>query len=332
MEKENLLILVIDPDKRDHSLIQESLARSKVPAHLRFATSTDQALKVLQKGTFDLILTDHALPRANAFHLLFELQCTHRNLPVIIVTRDSGATVAREAFQRGVDDYILKEEIESISLFDVIGNAIERRHQRDEKIEREMRLQEQAERDGLTGLYNHRYFVDALERETARAKRYRRHLALLMIDLDGFKLINDTCGHPQGDQVLRQVARLLLQTVRFVDIVARYGGDEFSILLPETNSKGATKIAMRVLREVRNAPFLYENRIFPLSVSIGGSVYNQSQSAGTLLRETDQALYKAKRGGRDRLVFWDNSEPKGGGREQNSKVPGGPSRSRDDVK
>jgi len=303
MEKENLSILVIDPEITDHQRIRDSLYRSKLPAELNFATSTEAGFREIQKKKFDLILTDHSLPRANAFHLLFELQQDFPFMPVVLLTHDDGARVVREAFKRGVDDYLLKEELETISFFDVIGNIIEKKRKKAEEAAHEIRLREQAERDGLTGLFNHRYLLDAIEREFARAKRYRRSFSLLMLDLDGFKAINDACGHPQGDQVLLQISRLLIQTVRFVDIVARYGGDEFVIILPETEIREAAKLGERILKEIQKRPFLHEQKIFPLSASVGVAGYQTSQiSAGTLLKQADQALYQAKRKGRARVV------------------------------
>lgn len=292
MEKDNLSILVIDPETTDHHLIQNSLFRSKVPAQLHFVSTTEEGLKKANRENLDLILTDHQLPRANAFQLLFEIQQVHPNLPIILLTREDEARIAREAFQRGVDDYILKEELETISLFDIIGNTIEKRRKKEEVVEQTLKLRELAERDGLTGLYNHRFLIDAVEREFARARRYHRPLSILIIDMDGFKIINDTCGHAQGDKVLKQVAHILLQTVRFVDVAARYGGDEFVVVLPETNLKDGARLGERILKE-----------IFPLSASIGVACFNSGQdSAGALLKEADQALYQAKKGGRSRVV------------------------------
>lgn len=304
MEKDILSILIIDPEATDHQRIRDSLERSKVPADLVFAISTDEGLKNIGKREFDLILTDHKLPEANAFQLLFDLQQRNLPTPVIVLTHESEARVARDAFQRGVDDYLLKEELETISMFDVISNVIEKKDLREEQIKRELLLREQAERDGLTGLYNHRYFIDAIEREFARARRYHRPLSLLMLDLDGFKSINDTCGHPQGDQLLRKIAQIIHQAVRFVDIVSRYGGDEFAVLLPETDLKPAGRLAGRLIDEIRKNPFLHEGKIFPVSASAGVAGYHPEQvTAGSLLKEADHALYEAKRKGRDRIVL-----------------------------
>ncbi len=304
MEMDRLSILVVDPEPADHHLIQESLDRSKVPAFLSFATSTEEALRRIHRETYDLILTDHRLPEANAFQILFDLQQRALSIPVIVLTRETEARVARDAFQRGVDDYLLKEELSAVSLFDVIGSVIEKRRMRDEQCRREDILREQAERDGLTGLYNHRFFIDALEREFARAHRYHRPLALLMIDLDGFKSVNDACGHPQGDLLLQKVGRIIQQTVRFVDIVARYGGDEFAILLPETELRQAGRLGERLILEVHQSPFLFDDKCFPISASAGVAVYHPGQSAaGLLLKEADRALYEAKRKGRNRVVL-----------------------------
>ncbi len=304
MEKERLSILVIDPEVTDHDLIRDSLVRAKVPATVQFATATPIGLEKIKGENFDLILTDHLPPRANAFQLLFELQRKQSTIPVILLTRNAEARIAREAFHRGVDDFLLKEELASVSLFDIISNLIEKRRIEEEEQEHKNRLREMAERDGLTGLYNHRFFVDAIEREFARSRRYRRELSLLVIDLDGFKAINDNCGHPQGDQVLRQTAHLLLQTLRFVDIVARYGGDEFVVLLPETDLKTAGQIGERILKEMRRSPYLHAERVYPLSASIGVATYHEGQgSPGQLLHEADEALYRAKRSGRDRIMY-----------------------------
>lgn len=303
IEKDTLSILVVDPQADDHRLIRESLSRSKVPARLTFTMRTTEALEKLESETFDLILTDHLLPWVNAFHLLLELQHREIGLPVIVLTHDDEAKVAREAFHRGADDFLLKEELETISFFDVIGDAIEKRRRKEDETAKNLLLREQAERDGLTRLYNHRFFLDALEREFARAKRYRRPLSLLMIDLDGFKAINDTCGHPQGDQVLRQISTLILQSVRFVDLVARYGGDEFALLLPETDVREGVRLAERLLREIKKYPFLHDGRVFPLSASMGivGCRPNHA-SAGTFLKDADRALYESKRRGRSRVT------------------------------
>src|SRR4029450_1011311 len=128
-----------------------------------------------------------------------------------------------------------------------------------------------ASTDGLTEVYNHRTFQERLSQEIARADRYRRPLSVLMIDVDHFKVYNDTCGHPQGDIVLQDLARLLREMTRTSDTVARYGGEEFAIILPETDSVGAQKTAQRLREQVERYPFPGQD-LMPggtLTISIG---------------------------------------------------------------
>lgn len=331
LEKEKLSILVIDPEKDDHALIRDSFLRSELPASLRFVHTTDEGLSTVDGQAFDLVMTDHALPDANAFHFLFEVRRRGLALPVLLLTRNGEARVAREAFHRGADDFLLKEDLESICLFEVVGNLIEKKRLEEEQAREANRLREQAERDGLTGLFNRRYFGEALEKEFERARRYRRDLSLMMIDLDGFKAVNDSCGHPQGDIVLKLISRLILQSMRFVDIATRYGGDEFAVILPETNLKSALRTAKRLLKEIRKSPFLHEEKVYPLSASLGVvSLDSHHTSAQNFLHEADEALYRAKRQGRDQVVSG-RLEQIMRGDEEPAEVPVGVVEIRDDM-
>ena len=303
MEKESLRILVIDPDPSIQPIVQGSLRRSGLPAVLRFITATDGIAARLKPGQFDVILSEHKPPAVNLLRTLHLFRELNLEIPIILLTHEGDFRMVREAFKSGISDCLLKEELEAVSLFDVVTSVLETNRARQETRDWTRRLQEQAERDGLTLLYNHRHFLEVLEREFLRAGRYHRPLSLLMIDLDEFKSINDTLGHPQGDQVLAMVAQLISRSVRHVDLVARYGGDEFAVLLPETGRKAALRLGERILKEIHRHPYLHGPRIFPLSASIGIGSYHPSLSgAGALLREADQCLYAAKRGGRGRVV------------------------------
>lgn len=310
MEKENLRILVIDGNPLDHDIIRTSLERSGVPAVLKFCRSTQKGFGKISHP-FDLIVTDHNPPEVNAIRLLQALKELENEIPVILLTHNGALQTVREAFKWGASDYLLKEELEAISLFDVISTVLEKNRSRKESQELHRQLKEEAARDGLTGLRNHRYLLAALGKEYQRAQRYGRPLSLLMIDLDGFKSINDSLGHQKGDRVLIRVAELLAKTVRSVDLIARYGGDEFVILLPETKPKAAVRLAQRILKSIRENPVLEDDKIFPLSASIGLTYYHPSlPGPGALLKEADRALYQAKREGRDRLVVF---KPEPGG-------------------
>jgi diguanylate cyclase (GGDEF)-like protein len=166
--------------------------------------------------------------------------------------------------------------------------------------------------DPLTGLLNRRYFQERLEEEVARSQRHDRAMSLLMIDVDGFKRFNDTCGHLAGDSVLRFVGETLLRLVRHMDIVARFGGDEFVVILPETDTALAAQIAERIRQEIASLwPYLAEERAISCegtAVSIGITSYrHRSDSAELLLDRADQALYRAKARGRNRVEVYAGS-------------------------
>lgn len=167
-------------------------------------------------------------------------------------------------------------------------------------------LKEASNTDGLTGLNNHRAFLDRLEQEFHRAKRYGSELSILMIDLDGFKAINDNYGHIKGDEVLRKIAGVLKENVRTSDFIARYGGDEFSIILPET-SKGETYSVAEKLREaVEEEKFKLDGKVLNLSISTGAATLTNSQkSYFDLIGEADKAMYKSKEQGKNRTTFAD---------------------------
>jgi diguanylate cyclase (GGDEF)-like protein len=157
-------------------------------------------------------------------------------------------------------------------------------------------LQRSAITDSLTGAYNTRFFDEVLERETARADRYTTPLSLLMIDIDTFKLVNDTFGHVVGNKVLTQVADTLKTTVRNTDFVFRCGGDEFGVVLPGTNLEGAMHVAEKILQRVEAAAILNTmGKSGSVTVSIGLSEYHRGSHFETLVAEADQALYASKR-------------------------------------
>jgi len=179
-------------------------------------------------------------------------------------------------------------------------------HERTHELaEANARLAQLAVTDGLTGLYNHRHFHERLTLEVERSQRSGLPLSLLMLDVDHFKLFNDTYGHPSGDEVLRQLARVLADTRRANDVVARYGGEEFAVILVDTAKFTAAKVAERVRERVYSNDFSEAApRAGKLSVSIGVATFpDDGADAEALVRSADTALYAAKRSGRNRVVL-----------------------------
>jgi two-component system cell cycle response regulator len=164
-------------------------------------------------------------------------------------------------------------------------------------------LEEQATTDGLTGLVNHRTFQERFSAMLGRADRHRFKVALLLTDIDHFKRINDSYGHPTGDQVLKRVASILKGSARKIDIVARYGGEEFAIVLEGTDRNGARQLAERIRQEVEEQSFDSSKGRFQATLSLGVAVYpDDARSKQDVITRADQALYAAKHGGRNRTV------------------------------
>ncbi|OGQ96738.1 MAG: hypothetical protein A2521_07300 [Deltaproteobacteria bacterium RIFOXYD12_FULL_57_12] len=188
-----------------------------------------------------------------------------------------------------------KEEAESLAQDLKLANA---------------RLRELASRDGLTGLYNHRYFQEAMARELSEAVRYGRSFALIMFDIDHFKKINDNYGHPRGDIVIKAISQTIMEMVRNCDIVARYGGEEFAIILPETELVGATILADRVRKSIEALEMVADGLTIKATVSIGVSNFVPKKSPNkkaAMIDSADKALYDSKRNGRNRVTAIDTA-------------------------
>ncbi|MEN8727057.1 MAG: diguanylate cyclase [Sulfurovum sp.] len=168
-------------------------------------------------------------------------------------------------------------------------------------------LEELAIRDGLTGLYNHKFFYTLLEKEVARDDRYHNTVALLLIDIDHFKNVNDRYGHRAGDTILRALSQRLMTRARATDYVCRYGGEEIAVILIETNIIEAQAIAEELRILIEKEPFLIENgRYVPITVSIGVSVYSEeAKDASMMVTNADNALYRAKENGRNQVCVFE---------------------------
>ncbi len=175
-----------------------------------------------------------------------------------------------------------------------------------------LRLNDLVYRDALTGLYNHRYFQETLKSELARASRYRSSVSLIIFDLDHFKKVNDTYGHPAGDQVLINIANAIRKTVRPSDIVARYGGEEFVVILPETDISGVKVFAARLRRCVAGVVTDFEGIKITVTVSVGGTTFSPDMSEVTkdvLIQTADRGLYMSKNNGRDQVTILPIQKP-----------------------
>jgi diguanylate cyclase (GGDEF)-like protein len=283
-------VLVVDDEEIICTLFAAMLSHY---GRYHVVTTTDgrQVMDILRRGPFDVMLLDMSMPAISGLEVLRQVTQTFEELPVIIVTGHGSIEIAVESMQAGAADFVTKPVPAAVL------------HLRIQKALEHARTRRLASTDGLTGVYNHRTFQERLSQEIARADRYSRPLSVLMIDVDHFKVYNDTNGHPQGDIVLQDLARLLQEMSRTSDTIARWGGEEFAIILPETDSVGAQKIGQRLCEQVERYPFPGQD-LMPggtLTISIGVATYAAASSKEALLQGADTALYTAKREGRNRV-------------------------------
>jgi len=277
------------------------------------AHNGEEALEQTKNEKPDLILLDVMMPKFNGFEVCRILKSdpiTHF-IPIVMVTALQDVEDKVRGIEVGADDFITKpfNKMELLArvksllrikfLYEELTNRVT---QLDEA---RARLQQLAITDGLTGLYNYRYFREQLEHEINRASRHNLSLALIMMDLDFFKFYNDTNGHLAGDEVLRRISDLIQKNLRKIDIAVRYGGEEFAAILPETNHDAAIVVAEKIRRLVEEEPIPFQEKQpnGSLTISIGVSSYpNDSIDQEKLVAIADERLYKAKQLGRNKVV------------------------------
>jgi two-component system, cell cycle response regulator len=273
---------------------------------MKHAQTCSAAERILSgESTPNLLLLDHALPDGDSFSIMSFLKRRNLDIPVAIITGQGDEVVASKVIKAGAIDYIPKTEVKRERLFECIQLAIEQSNVKQEMKKAMTVIADMARKDSLTGLYNHRYFLESLQKEVMREARYRTGLSLCMIDIDFFKSINDTFGHTAGDKVLKELAELMEQTMRETDVLCRYGGEEFAIIFTNTMKEGAYKTCIRFRQAVERHIFVHEGFEIRLTISIGLSGYDpeSKDSATTFVERTDKELYRAKAEGRNRVCI-----------------------------
>jgi diguanylate cyclase (GGDEF)-like protein len=292
-------LLVVDDEKQNRTLLTELLQDDY---QIILAKNGIQALQKAQEHLPDLILLDVLMPQMDGFNVIRALKANDltRHIPVIFVSALDSAADEELGLELGAVDYIAKPFHPPIVRVRV-RNHLQAVHQR--------RLLEQlALIDSLTEIPNRRRFTEVYEREWRRCKRSNSPLSLLMVDVDHFKVFNDTYGHAAGDQVLRRVAQTIQAALnRSSDFVARYGGEEFVVVLPDIDAGGAQAVAEKLRVEVEHLQIPYpESGTSPwLTISLGGAtqVPMLSEVDAGLFGNADRSLYAAKHGGRNRVLW-----------------------------
>lgn len=299
-------ILVVDDSWESRDAIT-SILNTQEDYSLVMAENGQDAIRKLQSQNFDLVISDISMPVMDGLELLDHLTKESPNIPVITFT-GFGDLFGVKALERGAEDCIFKPfDARDFKLR--IAKALKYSHLKKyqdllEQKNEELRLLSVT--DPLTQLYNRHFMQDALKREFARAKRYRSRLSCIMVDIDHFKNVNDQYGHTQGDAVLREFAALIGNTTREVDIPCRYGGEEFLVILPETDRRGAECLADRLRRATEAMPiFRVESsellQDVSISISVGAASFPDPRirTEKDLVMLADEALYLAKNQGRN---------------------------------
>jgi two-component system, cell cycle response regulator len=304
MAKKTIRVLLIEDNDHDAEIVRRMLTKyAAVTYKLERVRSTQEGLEKLDSGNFDLLLLDYSLPGEDGISFLRRLNGTAQLPPVIMLTGWGDGRVAAEAMHSGAYDYFPKSSINSQVLAHAIHQALDKHRWSVE----ERRLREELERlvitDELTAVYNRRYMARALDRECNRARRYRRELACLMIDLDDFKRYNDSHGHLVGDIALKQVAATISQCVRETDIVVRFGGEEFVVIMPEAHPDACMAAAERIRNAIAGQALAVGKDAVAMTVSIGVCTSRDEHETepDTMLACADRALRRAKQDGKNRV-------------------------------
>jgi diguanylate cyclase (GGDEF)-like protein len=293
-------ILVVDDEEVVCRFLKRVLDGDR--RHVEVAHGGPEAITRLEEDSFDLVITDLKMPGVDGIGVLSKAKELDPLCEVVVITAYASVESAVEVMKLGAYDYISKPfNVDRIRL--VVDKALEKRRLLQAAEERDF-YKRLSQLDGLTEVYNRRAFEELLTAEISRSERFRRPLSLLMIDLDYLKAINDRLGHQAGDEVLKAVAWTLKSSVRNCDAVARYGGDEFAIILVETGKTDAMITANRLSRLVKALEGRHKGAVGDedrsMTISIGVAGYPTDGTAkDELIRSADRALYGAKASGGD---------------------------------
>jgi two-component system cell cycle response regulator len=277
------------------------------------ATTTAEASAAAAAQTPDLFIVSLGLRNEDALRFCSHLRSNEstRHLPILLVISDTDIARLAKGLDIGVNDYIARP-YDRNELLARVRTQVRRRRFQDRLRQNYQRGLEMALTDSLTGVYNRRYMNTHLPSVMSQAAAAGKPLALFMIDIDHFKRVNDTYGHPAGDEVLRAVARRIADTVRQIDTVARMGGEEFVVLMPDAGADVAIKVAER-LRQAVAEDSVPEMRApggkIAVTISIGVAVMRPGETGDALIQRADTALYRAKQTGRDRVEVDEQAPP-----------------------
>ena len=296
-------VLIVDTDVRHAGRIKQDLE----PTHKVdiLADPSEAVLQVAEKK-YELIILSMALNGHDPLRVCSQLRTLEqgRNIPIILIAEDANKDQVVRGLELGVNDFIMRP-VEHHELVARVRTQVRRFRYAAELRDSVSSTMQLAIIDELTGLYNRRYFDRHLDLMFTKAQQQGRKMAVMMLDIDFFKMVNDTHGHEAGDDILIEFAKRIQKNIRGVDLPCRYGGEEFVVLMPDTSQVSAGNIAERVRDAVESAPFLTNSGVaISITVSAGVALnVGGIEEPKMLLKKADIALYQAKHDGRNRVVF-----------------------------
>jgi diguanylate cyclase len=295
-------ILLVEDDADDAAFLKTCLARvGGDPLDITRTDRMSTAIEALSASDFDVVLLDLHLPDATGGDCVERIQQIKPDLPIVVLSGRGDEDYALEILNRGVQDYLVKWEGDGRIILRSIRYAVERKRS-------ETRLNYLARYDSLTGIPNRQYLQDQLERATTRSRRGGRRMALLFLDLDRFKVVNDTLGHQLGDELLQAVVRRLKDSIRAGDLLARLGGDEFAVLLEDVEGPLEVEAVAKNILTAFHQPFVLDDRQLTVTASIGLTLCPlDNHEPLALLNNADIAMYQAKERGRNTFKFFTQS-------------------------
>ncbi|GAB4391236.1 MAG: GGDEF domain-containing response regulator [Gammaproteobacteria bacterium] len=301
-------ILIVDDDEIDRANYRRCIKKYDKLNPLWFeASNTNKALSMCKQQHFDCILVDYNLPEQNGIEFIKQLtkQVDLSETALIMLTGQGSESIAVAAMKAGVHDYLIKQEVNPQFLTHAILSALDKVSLNKQIEQQSKRITSMAYRDPVTNLLNRVSFEPEFEKAIAKARRHQRLLALMFVDLDYFKQVNDTYGHNVGDLVLKKASSRIIGCIRCEDIVARIGGDEFVVVLTEISSEpDAGKVASKII-DALSRPMLINNQKIEIGATIGIATFPQDHAEpDSLIKYADMAMYQAKKGGRNQYQYF----------------------------
>ncbi len=299
-------ILIVDDSPVARLQIIEALRKTSLFNHYGEASSVLEGLKAALGRQYDLVICDLEMPEMDGFKFLGMMSSRDdlRDIPVIMLTGREDLETKIRGLEQGASDYVTKP-FDAGELVARVKVQLKIKALQDSLKRSNDLLRELSNTDPLTGLHNRRHLMETIEKELRRSERGQIPMSIVMGDIDNFKEINDTFGHQKGDEILKTVADLLLRHLRQYDCAARFGGEEFALVLPQSNLMQAVQIAERIREAARKLTFQGSPEGFRLTISFGVASYPHPRihTVDDLIREADAALYAAKHEGRNRVCI-----------------------------